>query len=111
MSSTIPTGGIHASPAELPIAEFVEVTSSLKTGQKPSLVLRVNIEGQAHEVALTLDELAKAGMTGPAAVEGLREIRETLGGIEEKIVDLTNAIPNHDDLNGYIDRLAGAFQR
>ena len=78
MSSTIPTGGIHASPAELPIAEFVEVTSSPKTGQKPSLVLRVNIEGQAHEVALTLDELAKAGMTGPAAVEELQKIRQHL---------------------------------
>ncbi len=96
-------------PAAPPEAKITGIVAT--RGNTRALELQVRIAGQDRKFLLALDALEDHGLTGPAAAEELREIRQTLGGIEEKIVDLTNAIPNHDDLNGYIDRLAGAVQR
>lgn len=88
----------------LPMAEIVEI-SDLPTGL-PALELRVNIEGQDHRFWLGLDALEDFGVKDQVAAKALPQAVEALVGIEERLEQILNAIPNYEDLNGYIDRLA-----
>ena len=83
MTSPIQTDYDRPKPGRdnLPVLSYLEHTE--RFDGTPCLVLQANIGGQAHEFALTLDELDKAGVSGPAGVEELRRIREAV----EKLAD------------------------
>lgn len=100
---------LRTETAVLPMAEIVEI-SDLPTGL-PALELRVNIEGQDHRFWLGLDALEDFGVKDQAAAKALPQIAENLDRIEERLEQILNAIPNYEDLNGYIDRLAERLSR
>ena len=74
------TGYESQGPAEPAKAEIIKVNrnESRRTESTPSLELRVKIEGQDHDVWLSLDALEENGLSGLAAVEELRRIRTAL---------------------------------
>ena len=67
---------------EPPKAKIVRFNRNQST---PSLELQVNIEGRDHVFALPLDALQEYDVSGPAAVEELRQIRVTLERLAEKL--------------------------
>lgn len=91
-------------PAEMPMAEVVQI-SDLPNGPR-ALELRVSIEDREHRVRLAIDELTSHGLSGQAAADALPQAVEALVGIEARLEQILNAIPNYEDVNGYIDRLA-----
>ncbi len=70
----------HQGPAEPAKAKIIKVNrnESQRPESTPSLELQVKIEDQDHDVWLSLDALEENGLSGPAAVEELRRIREAL---------------------------------
>ena len=67
-------------PAEPVKAKIIKVNRNegRQPESTPSLELQVKIEDQDHDVWLSLDALEENGLSGPAAVEELRRIREAL---------------------------------
>ncbi|MDE0212133.1 MAG: hypothetical protein OXJ64_19915 [Boseongicola sp.] len=70
-----------------------------------ALELLVNIEGRDLPILLPVDALPNLAPTDQAEAETLEKIADNLEAIREWIENLTNSIPNHDDLNSYVDRL------
>ena len=96
---------------QIPVAKIVEFS---RTGSTTSLVLRVNIEGQDHDIRLGLDALEGFVGTGQAAATELRNIRESLAGIagsvplsSEIAVDLFDMIDANYNLPKKQDRETG----
>ncbi len=69
--------GHRPKPAELPRAKIINYNPA-SPGSSATLELQVNIEGQDHSILLPVDALNNHGLSGPAAVEELRGIREAL---------------------------------
>lgn len=75
--------GHRPGASEPPIGEATGIVDS--RGGTRYLELQVNIGGQPHKVWLSLGALQDQGVSGPAAAEELRGIREALGGLREAV--------------------------
>lgn len=74
--------GYRPKPGEPPEAEIIGVAETRRG--KSCLVLQVKIEGRDQELALTFDALQGYGLSGPAAVEELRRIREAVEALASR---------------------------
>ena len=68
------------------------IAANKVSGSVRSLVLLVNIEGRDRKISLSIDALEEYGLSGPAAVEELREIRKALEGLRAPIGPLSKAV-------------------
>ena len=75
--TTMPAGNRYPDPTEPYEATSVEVYRGSDRSML-GLEIRVNIEGRDRRVLLRLDALANHGLSGPAAGEELRGIREAV---------------------------------
>ena len=101
MAQNIPTGG-RPQPGKdnLPLATILELGQ--RYDRTPCLVLQVKLGGQDQSFSLTLDELAKFGMTGPAGVDELRRIRQLLEQfVAFAVPDPGNALPLKKGLSSH----------
>ena len=73
---------LHKDAEAIPTATITGVN---RTGSRPSLELRVNVEGRDHDIWLPLDALASFGATDREAAAGLREILRSLSRLEENL--------------------------
>ena len=73
--------GYRPKTTELPKAEIINFNPS-SPGLSATLELRVSIEGQDHNILLPVDTLNDHGLSGPAAVESLRDIQKAIQGMQ-----------------------------